>query len=152
MNGSWWGWALVTAQGALFAAIVAWPAQWGPSVGGSRVGGAILVGLAVAGVVAAAWFLGRALTPLPESNGAGLAAHGVYRWVRHPMYTAVLLGAVGVAMWRGELMVWVWTLVLGVLFEAKSRYEERHLVATYAGYAEYAARTGKFLPGVAPRR
>lgn len=151
MNGTRRGWALVTAQGLLFAVVLLWPDAWGPAFPSSRLAGLILVAWAAVGVAASAWYLGRALTPLPESNGAGLAAHGIYRWIRHPMYVSVLVGAAGVALWRGALAVWVATIALALLFEIKSRYEERHLVLTYEGYAQYAAVTGKYVPGLGKR-
>lgn len=100
-----------------------------------------------AGVLAAAAFLGRALTPLPEPNGAGLSARGVYAWARHPMYTSVVIGALGVALARGAAVSLLLVGALAVFFEFKTSREERFLTATYPGYATYAARTGKYLPG-----
>jgi protein-S-isoprenylcysteine O-methyltransferase Ste14 len=40
------------------------------------------------------------------------------------------------------------TLLLAVFFAVKARMEEKYLLRTYAGYAEYAARVGRFLPGL----
>ena len=49
-------------------------------------------------------------------------------------------------------MVWGLVVTLAVFFEAKTRLEERFLIDAYDGYASYAARTGKFVPGVGRRR
>jgi len=127
------GWLLVAVQVVLFLAVAFWPSSWGPAV-------------------RATVHLGRALTPIPQPNGAGLRARGVYRWVRHPMYTSVLLLCVGVAAARGSVVVWALVASLGVFFEAKTRLEEKFLIEAYDGYASYASRTGKFVPGVGRRR
>ncbi len=147
-----WGWLLVGIQGVLFLAVALWPSSWGPQLPAAREGGGLVFFLGAVGIVAAAVHLGRALTPLPHPNGTGMTAQGVYRWVRHPMYSAVLLLAVGLAVARGSLAVWVLTVILALFFDVKTRLEERFLIRAYDGYSTYAARTGKFVPGVGRRR
>ncbi len=68
------------------------------------------------------------------------------------MYTSLVLICLGLAIGSGALWSYVSVLVLAVFFEFKGRVEERFLIAAYPGYAEYAARTGKFVPGVGRRR
>lgn len=143
---------MVAVQAVLFVAVALWPSSWGPTTPHARELGGVLFLLGGVGIILSALFLGRALTPVPQPNGTGLRARGVYRWVRHPMYTSVLVVCVGIAVSRGSAVVWVLVLVLAAFFEAKTRLEERFLIAEYDGYASYAARTGKFLPGVGRRR
>ena len=146
------GWVLVGIQGQLFLGVALWPSSWGAVVPAAReLGGAIFF-MGACGVLAAAVHLGRALTPVPQPNGAGLTARGVYAWVRHPMYTSVVVICVGVAAARGAVMVWVLVVALAVFFEIKTRFEERFLMRAYEGYAAYAATTGKFVPGLGRRR
>lgn len=109
----------------------------------------LLAGLAVSAV--ALRNLGDALTPLPEPRpDAALVVTGLYRWVRHPIYTGVLTTAVG---WTLILPSW-WTagatVALVLLFTLKSRYEESLLRERYVGYADYARHTPRFVPR--PRR
>ena len=52
-------------------------------------------------------------TPVPEPNGEGMSARGIYAWVRHPMYTSVVIAALGVAAARGASAAWVLAVVLG---------------------------------------
>lgn len=104
------------------------------------------------GMLVAARDLGRSLTPVPEPNGAGLRTRGLFRWVRHPMYAAVLMVVVGVAFARGSWVVWGLMAALALFFELKTRREERSLMNAYEGYEAYAAATGKFLPGLAKMR
>lgn len=147
-----WGWFLVAVQGVLFLAVALWPSSWGPEVPAARELGVGLFLLGVVGSVASVVHLGRALTPLPHPNGTGMTARGVYRWVRHPMYTSVLVVGAGVATVRGTLAVWALLVILVVFFDMKTRLEEGFLIRTYDGYCSYAARTGKFIPGLGRRR
>jgi len=146
--GSRLSWFLVAVQGVLFAGVGLAPASWGPTVPSLGVWGAALFVAGSAGILWAALSLGQGLTPLAEPNGTGIAAHGAFRWVRHPMYSAVLVASLGVALARGSFFSEVLVVVLAVFFEIKTRREERFLVAAYEGYAGYAARTGKFVPGL----
>jgi len=145
-------WGLVATQGVLFVAIAVAPSSWGPSVPSLRLVGGVWCVAGSAGVVAAAWYLGRALTPVPEPNGAGMSARGIYAWVRHPMYTSVVIAALGVAAARGSFAAWLLVVALGAFFELKTRREERFLLIEYPGYGAYAERTGKFVPSLGKRR
>jgi len=145
-------WGLVAIQGVLLLAIAVAPSSWGPSVPPFRLLGGVLLVVGSAGILAAAWFLGRALTPVPEPNGAGMRARGVFAWVRHPMYTSVVVASFGVAAARGAGAAWALVLTLALFFELKTRREERFLIIAYSGYGAYASRTGKFVPWLGKRR
>ena len=147
-------WGLVGLQGILFLCVVggALATGVGPALPSSMWGGIALVAVGATVLLWAARDLGSALTPLPLPNGAGLTAHGAYRWMRHPIYTGVILACVGAAIGAGTVLAYAATLAVAVFFEAKTRLEESWLVGAYEGYAEYASRTGKFLPGIARRR
>lgn len=97
--------------------------------------------------------LGRSATalPLPVQDGE-LRSGGLYRYVRHPIYTGVLALAIGSAIPSGSVWIAVAAAALIGWLTAKARWEERHLMARYPGYAEYAARTPRFIPGWPRRR
>lgn len=97
----------------------------------------------IAGVVA----LGKNRTPFPEPRvGAELVQHGIYGRVRHPLYTSVMLASLGWALlWQSGVAVSV-ALLLVPFFNGKARREERSLVKTFSGYADYAQRVPRFLP------
>ncbi|NIC42170.1 isoprenylcysteine carboxylmethyltransferase family protein [Aquabacterium sp. A08] len=87
------------------------------------------------------------IRPEPRPDGR-LVCHGPYRWVRHPMYTAVLLLAAGAAAWLASGLAWgLWGALVAVLV-AKARLEERWLLARYPAYAAYRQRTWRLFPGV----
>jgi len=77
-----------------------------------------------------------------------LVRSGPYRYLRHPIYTGVLLGIAGTALaigeWRGMLAL----LLVGTSYLIKAKREERILGASFGeAFAEYKRETGFFLPG-----
>lgn len=147
-------WALVGVQAVLFLAVLAGAlaTSVGPRLPSSVWAALALIAAGAFLLVSAAATLGPALTPLPLPNGRGLAAHGVYRWVRHPIYAGVILACLGVAVGAGTVLAYAAVGALVAFFEYKTRVEENWLDGAYDGYTAYAARTGKYLPGVARRR
>ncbi|MCS6920109.1 MAG: isoprenylcysteine carboxylmethyltransferase family protein, partial [Fimbriimonadales bacterium] len=138
----------VLAQGLLFVAYAyTLAATAGGEWGAWRWLGAplTLVGAAVA--LPAVVAHGRKLTPLPEPNRAlGLQQSGVYAYIRHPMYTGLLLIAFGLAIALQKPWGVAGALALTVFFNLKAREEERRLLLCYPEYAAYQVRTGRFLP------
>ncbi len=111
------------------------------------------VGLATAGAMLGLWAL-TANRPgnfrvMPElKSGALLIQTGPYSWVRHPMYTAVLLMTLGGLICqfnRWRLLAW---LGLFVVLCLKSAREEVLLMSHFPDYKVYRANTGRFLPGL----
>src|SRR5665647_312776 len=99
-------WGLVALQGLLFLCVGAGAlaTSVGPRLSSSLWAGIGAVALGAAVLLWAARNLGSGLTPLPLPNGAGLTAHGAYRWVRHPIYTGVMLACLGVAIGAGTVL------------------------------------------------
>lgn len=78
-----------------------------------------------------------------------LVITGPYRWVRHPIYTGLLLGLLGLL----ELSARVWCLAALALFGAgfvqRVGREERLMVAEFGdAYRAYQARTRALVPGL----
>ncbi|MDE0705474.1 MAG: isoprenylcysteine carboxylmethyltransferase family protein [Rhodospirillaceae bacterium] len=80
----------------------------------------------------------------PHARLEPLVTHGVHRYVRHPLYTAMFLVFWGRAFDEAALMTAVWgTLYLLI----GTRFEERKLMDIYgADYARYSAAVPRFLP------
>jgi protein-S-isoprenylcysteine O-methyltransferase Ste14 len=74
-----------------------------------------------------------------------LVGAGVYRWIRHPIYTGDLLLLAGY-----ELALNSWAIAgvaaLVPFVTARARSEEKALAKNVAGYALYKRRTKAFLP------
>ena len=76
-----------------------------------------------------------------------LIRRGLYRWIRHPIYTGILLGMIGTAMIRGHLRGWLGFIVALGTFYFKARREESFLRKEFGeGFEEHTRGTGMFLP------
>ena len=103
------------------------------------------VGLGVA--VWARVHLGRNWgTPMTQKDEPELVTGGPYRWVRHPIYSGILLAAVGTAV----ALSWSWLIVVGlvgVYFGYSATVEERYLTERFPGtYPPYKRSTKMLLP------
>jgi protein-S-isoprenylcysteine O-methyltransferase Ste14 len=85
--------------------------------------------------------------PEPRSDGR-LVKDGPYQWVRHPMYSAVLLLAAGCSVWLASTAGWVLFAALFAVLIGKASLEEQWLLQRYPGYADYRQRTKRFIRGV----
>lgn len=142
------GWLFVLAQVALFVAIAIVPSSddWATTRWVLVISAVLTVG-GLALVLAAALRLGHSLTatPVPIDRGA-LTTSGLYRYVRHPIYSGALAIVLGVALRSGNRVSVPLALLTIVFFDAKARWEERLLSERYPGYADYAALTPRFVP------
>jgi protein-S-isoprenylcysteine O-methyltransferase Ste14 len=78
----------------------------------------------------------------------GLVTWGPYRFIRHPIYTAVcLLVTAGAAAHLSERTCLLCAIVWGGAI-ARMYCEERLLVARYPEYRQYAATTSRMIPRV----
>ena len=76
----------------------------------------------------------------------------MYTYVRHPIYTALLLGGAGAVLIAARpARIWVWLALLALLC-FKTILEERALTARFPDYPAYAAHTPRLLPHVLRRR
>ena len=140
------GWLLVTVQVILFIVLLLLPWRE-PTVLSLVVGAALfIVGIALA--LASVRTLGKALTPTPVPiEGAGLRTTGPYRFVRHPIYSALLLVTLGLLVAVGSGVGWMWGLVIVVFFWLKSRWEDSLLREAYdAEWVAWSKTTGALVP------
>ncbi len=116
-----------------------------------RVVGAVVTLLAVAVIVAAfVRFVGEGVgTPAPVAPPRHLVVGGMYRYVRNPMYVAVLSAVVGQALLFGQPGLLAYALVAGaVMVTFVHFYEEPDLTERFG--AEYDAYR-RAVPGWWPR-
>ena len=140
---SWLSIVLVAAQFLLIVLIMIagplWPTHWG------------LRGMMVLGGAIGVWaFLSmglRNLRAFPEIPQHGrLIVHGPYRWVRHPMYTSLLL--ITMAWMIEQPLPWRMILWVGLLMtlSVKLRYEESLLIERFPEYEIYRRQTKRLIP------
>lgn len=110
------------------------------------------IGLAVlvAGLGLAVWariYLGRNWgMPMTEKDEPELVTSGPYRFIRHPIYSGLLLGMVGTALATNPY--WFIALgIMGVYFTYSALVEEGLMTASFpAVYPDYKARTKMLIP------
>lgn len=135
--------ALVAAQMAALAALL-WP--WQAAYFDAAAWPILAVGAALG-----AWTLAHnrpgnfSVLPEPRAS-ARLVTSGPYALVRHPMYSAVIVGALALAIGWNTVPHWVAFAALVAVLNAKARREERLLVERFPDYAAYMARTPRFVP------
>jgi protein-S-isoprenylcysteine O-methyltransferase Ste14 len=78
-----------------------------------------------------------------------VVSSGPYAFVRHPMYSGVMLFFFGVPLLLGSWWGVAIAPVFAVLFAIRARIEERALVEGLPDYADYAARVRyRLVPGL----
>jgi protein-S-isoprenylcysteine O-methyltransferase Ste14 len=93
--------------------------------------------------------LGKNLTPLPYPIEDGeLVTTGVYQLVRHPLYSGVILGCLGMTIFWESVSHLILTVLLLIFFDIKARKEEVFLREKYVNYSEYQQRVKKLIPGI----
>ncbi len=120
---------------------------WGPV----RVLGAVITFLAATILISAfVRFVREGVgTPAPVAPTRHLVVGGLYRFVRNPMYIAVVAAIVGQALLFGQLGLLFYAAAAGVIMGAFVRwYEEPALLEQFGDeYAEYR----QAVPGWWPR-
>ena len=92
--------------------------------------------------------LGRNLTDTVVARAdAQFVESGPYRYVRNPMYSGVLIVGVSLGLAMGTWLVPLGSSVVFCFFAARTRIEERCLIARFGGqYRDYMSRVGRFFP------
>lgn len=113
--------------------------------------------LAIAGVVLCALGIGLAIwaraylgrnwgMPMSRKEQPDLVTTGPYAYVRHPIYTGIILAMLGSAI--GETLFWLIPLVFGsAYFIYSAKAEEKNMVLEFPGqYPAYQQRTKMLIP------
>ena len=147
------GWLLVAALVAGVAAPIAAISGFAMLIDGDavRIFGMVV---AVTGIVAtfvaqvamgSEWRIG-----IDKAEPTGLVTGGVFGIVRNPIFSAMILTAVGFGLLVPNVLAVAAVVLLVLAIELQVRYvEEPHLQELHAiHYRDYAARVGRFLPGI----
>ncbi|WP_162430884.1 methyltransferase family protein [Christiangramia aestuarii] len=91
--------------------------------------------------------LNKNLSPFPTPRaGSKLVKTGLYKYIRHPIYTGILIGLGSFSIYTNSGFRVMICLGLYVLFSVKTAYEEKLLLQKFSDYREYQKRTGRFFP------
>lgn len=91
--------------------------------------------------------LNKNLSPFPTpKKDSALITSGLFKYVRHPIYTGILIAAFFLAFYLHSGYKLLVFLLLLLLFYSKSIYEEKELLEKFPEYESYMANTGRFIP------
>ena len=113
----------------------------------SGVGALLFVVGLVVRVVAAVTLRQSYSWTLEIREGHQLVRHGIYRYVRHPVYLGALMGATAVPVFLSSLLGFIIVLLAVPLFVYRIGVEEEMLIEEYGlEYREYMENSWKLLP------
>ena len=96
--------------------------------------------------MAAVGTLGKNFSLIPQVRK--LVVRGPYRLVRHPIYLGEIISLIGLILpGVSTLRIFVFLLMVGCQIY-RSIQEEKLLTTVFPEYADYAAKTARFLPGL----
>jgi protein-S-isoprenylcysteine O-methyltransferase Ste14 len=122
----------------------------GPSIGSGQLRPLGLMCLALAGVVGGLALLAMGsdtrVHPVPDAQ-TSLRVSGIYAWIRHPMYAAVLLATLGVTLSSGRVLSLLAFLALVGVLHVKAGFEDRMLQEKFGWqFSVYASRVPALVP------
>lgn len=85
------------------------------------------------------------IEPAPRADGE-LVTRGVYRWLRHPIYTAIILVVIGLFLRKPTIINGVAMAAVVVFLALKVPFEEKLLSERYPQYVDYKRRTWGLIP------
>jgi len=99
-------------------------------------------------IAAAVLSLGDSLSPLPKPRAdASFVTDGMYEYVRHPMYSGLILSCLGLGVCTNNATRIAVALCLLLLLDKKATKEEEFLVDRYGDkYIEYRRAVKKLIP------
>lgn len=74
-----------------------------------------------------------------------LITHGIYSYIRHPMYLSVILMGLGMAVFYDNFFKWIVFILLVIIMFIKMFYEEK-LWSKNECYKEYMKKTKRLIP------
>ena len=113
----------------------------------------VWLGLELLALIPGCWALAVMLPGrfniFPEvRQGAVLITRGPYRYLRHPMYTTVLLSTLALVLDNAHpARIAAWVILLFVIV-FKMRREERILCDAFPDYPHYCSRTRRIIPWI----
>jgi len=111
------------------------------------VGTSLIVLGSIIGVIAIWQMRKSKLSILPDViKGATLIDSGIYSIIRHPMYLAVILAGIGLAINSNNYVSVLFLVILVIDLLFKSNREEQLLSDEFEQYESYKKRTKKIIP------
>ncbi len=116
----------------------------------SRLGIISLI-LIVSGGITGVWAIftigWKRVNILPEVRESTVFTRtGPYRFIRHPMYSALIFAGLGAVLTRNDIISWGLFAGLVLALGFKIRYEEKQLAMHFPAYKSYQKETKRVIP------
>jgi protein-S-isoprenylcysteine O-methyltransferase Ste14 len=107
----------------------------------------VLTGIAI--IVISILQLSKNLSPFPSpKENSELITTGLYKQIRHPIYSGILLLAFSFALYQNSGFKILISFFLLILFYFKTSYEEQQLSLKFPEYNNYKRTAGRFFPKI----
>ncbi len=114
-----------------------------------RYAGLVFSIIGIALIIISSITLKKNLTPFPSpKDNSTLITTGVYKYIRHPIYTGILFTTAGYGVYSENTLRLLVFITLLILFISKAAYEETMLLKKFPQYKSYKTRTAALFPGL----
>ena len=79
---------------------------------------------------------------------AALITSGPYRYIRHPMYTSLIIMMIGIAFYNYHWINAIGVIMVVFAVISKANSEEKILLMEFDLYTEYQQKTHRFIPNI----
>jgi protein-S-isoprenylcysteine O-methyltransferase Ste14 len=152
---SWGGtrWLVILLGLMLFGTLLRFGGMWPPLWARTARTGALGALVTAAGLAVAVWarfILGRNWSgTITFKEDHELITRGPYAYVRHPIYSGLLLMMLGTAIESARLRTFLLLALVLVVLRIKAHFEEKLMIRHFPeAYPEYRRRVKALIPGV----
>jgi protein-S-isoprenylcysteine O-methyltransferase Ste14 len=112
-----------------------------------KIASVILIIFGVVIVLAALFTFNQRVTPNPVPlETARLRTNGIYGYIRHPMYSSVILFLIGFTLFERAYYSFFLNIVVVIFLLFKIKFEEIELGKHFPEYKSFQAKTKKLIP------
>ena len=91
--------------------------------------------------------LGKNYSPcFDQRTPSSITTDGIYKFVRHPIYSSNILLLIGILFISGSYLIVVNIVLLSLFYIISAYREERYLLNKFSSYSTYSSKTGMFIP------
>ena len=109
--------------------------------------GIVISSIAIALFISSKVTLGKNYSPCyDQRKPKNIISSGLYKYVRHPIYSSNLLLLLGTFIISGSYLMLINILILSLFYIISAYREEKYLINNFTYYKNYSKNTGMFVP------
>ena len=109
--------------------------------------GITISSIAIALFISSKITLGKNYSPCyDQRKPKNITSSGLYKYVRHPIYSSNLLLLVGTFIISGSYLMLINIIILSLFYVISAYREEKYLINNFTYYKNYSKNTGMFVP------